>query len=110
MRNRATTIRFHVFSGYSIRVILSGNLERTGRRLQADCRGDAAAFITHEEAPGHAWLLLPPKPDAATIAHESSHAVRALFRFAGAKSDDESFAYHLDYLVGRIHRFIERKK
>lgn len=110
MRNRATTVRFHVLAGYEVRVILSANLARTGRRLGVDCRGDAAAFITHSEQPGRGWLLLSAKPDAATIAHESSHAVRALFRFTGVKADDESFAYHLDYLVGRIHKFIERKR
>lgn len=109
MRNRATTVRFAVFSDYSVRVILSSDLERTGRRLGADCRGCEAAFITAKQE-GRGWMVFSRKPDAATIAHESSHAIRALFRFAGAKADDEAFAYHLDYLVGRIHKFIERKR
>lgn len=110
MNNRATTIRFPVFSGYTVRVILAASLERTGRKLGADCRGCAAAFITHADKPAHGWMIFGVEPDAATIAHESSHAVRALFRYAGAKADDEAFAYHLDYLVGRIHKFIARRK
>lgn len=110
MRNRATTIRFPIFGGYAVRVILSSSIARTGRRLGADCSGCAGALITRKDKPHLAWLLLCAKPDPATIAHESSHAVRALFRFAGAKADDEAFAYHLDYLVGSIHKFIERHK
>jgi hypothetical protein len=110
MNNRSTSIRFHIFSGYEVRVILAANLERTGRRLGADCRGCAAAFLTRPDKAGFGWMIFGPKPDAATIAHESSHAVRALFRYAGAKADDEAFAYHLDYLVGRIHKFIDRRR
>lgn len=105
--NKSTTIRFPVFSDYSVRVILSRNIAGTGRRLGVDLTGCLGAFVTHGDSKTSHLILAAP-PDPATIAHESSHAIRALFRFTGAKADDEAFAYHLDYLVGRIHKFLER--
>lgn len=109
MRNRATTVRFPVFSGYEVRVILSANLIATGRRLGTDLSGCVGALVTQADSPKRSWLVLSVPGDPATIAHESSHAIRAMFRLVGAKADDESFAYHLDYLVGKIHKFLECK-
>lgn len=108
MTNRATDITFPVFTGFKLRVILSRNMIGTGHRLGTDLSGCAGAFIKYPDNPGRGWLVFDAKPDAATIAHEASHAVRELFRHAGVRNDDEAFAYHLDYLVGRIHKFIDR--
>ena len=110
MRNRSTVVRFPVFPGFAVRVIQARDVMRTCRRLGADATPCRAAFITGADSPGLGWLVLGLAPDPATIAHESSHAVRALFRAHGAKADDEAFAYHLDYLVGRIHKFLERER
>jgi len=55
----------------------------------------------------HGYLVLPLNPDEGTIAHEASHAVEELFNFTGVSRDEENFAYHLDYLVGRIHKFLK---
>lgn len=105
-RNRTTDVCFDVFNGYTVRVIVARDVVRTGRKLGTDLTGAMAAFIT---SPGSktGWLVLGPDPDEATIAHEASHAIRALFLCVGARNDDETFAYHLDYLVGRIHKFLK---
>lgn len=108
--NRATVVRFPVFSGFEVRVILSHNLITTGRRLQTDLAGCAGAFLTSNKKPGIGWLVLPLDADEATVAHEASHAIRALLNHVGARNDNETFAYHLDFLVGRIHRFMKGKK
>ena len=107
--NRSTDVVFPVFNGYKVRVILARNVRATGRRLGTDLTGAVAAFVSAPARPKLAWLVLPQDADAATIAHEASHAVRELLRVHGARNDNETFAYHLDYLVGRIHKFQEGK-
>lgn len=110
--NRRTVVRFPVFSGYEVRVILSANPVRTAARLGAGSDYCVACFIPAD--PGApfpvAYLILPLAPDEGTIAHECAHAVRAIFKRAGVRNDDEAFAYHLDYLVGRVHKFLGRVK
>jgi len=108
--NKSTDIRFPVFNGYVVRVILARSVQATGRRLHTDLTDAMAAFISDSTKPKIGWLILGPAPDEATVAHESSHAVRHMLKVHGARNDDETFAYHLDYLVGRIHKFLERHK
>lgn len=105
--NRRTKIKFPVFNGYEVRVIISADVRRTARRLGAD-DGPCVAFFIAGEKKG--WLVLPKTVDAGTIAHEASHAVAALLSHAGVRRDEETFAYHLDFLVGGIHKFIQRSK
>ena len=107
MRNRSVRVKFPVY-GYEVRVILSRDVRRTCQRLQAGDSYCVACFIPGEDSKRRGYLVLPLAPDEDTIAHEASHAVRELFRWAGAKTDEEAFAYHLGFLVGRIHKFIKR--
>lgn len=105
MRNRRAKVAFPVFNGYEIRVILSRDIAGTCRRLQAEHSPCDACFVPGQHG---GWLVFGPNPDEGTIAHEASHAIQALFRGVGARRDEEIFAYHLDYLVQRIHKFIKR--
>jgi hypothetical protein len=107
MKNRRAVVRFPVFNDYRVHVILSRDVRRTARRLGAD-DGPCLAFFLPGGKQGH-LVLGPNALDPGTISHESSHAVRELLRFHGAKNDEETFAYHLDYLVGRIHKFLRDK-
>jgi hypothetical protein len=101
-----TDIRFPIFGGYKVRVILARNVERTGQRLHVDLSPPCkAASVTNGTKTG--WIVLGPEFDEGMIAHEASHAVRAMLAFMGARNDDETFAYHLDFLVGRIHKFLK---
>lgn len=107
--NRTTKIKFPVFNGYEVRVILSRDMTATGVRLGRDLRDCVAAVVTREDKPKVCWLVLGPKGrDPDTVAHEASHAVKALFKCAGVKTDEEAFAYHLGHLVGRIHKFLAK--
>jgi hypothetical protein len=111
MRNRHTIVRFPVFNGYEVRIILARDVVRTARHLGADLSGALAGYVyPGPERPKRAWIVFPLEPDEATVAHEASHAVRHLLQYVGAKNDNETFAYHLDYLVGRIHRFMKRRR
>jgi hypothetical protein len=108
-RNRRTRVAFHVFSGYEIRVILARDVAATGRRLNADLTGARGGHLVKPGSP-EAWIVLGTDPDESTVAHEAAHAVRAMLRYVGVRVDDEVFAYHLDFLVGRIHSFIKKGK
>lgn len=112
MRNRRTRIVFPIFH-YEIVVILSNNIVATGRRLREQLAGAEAAFITREEdgIAGKGWLIFGANPSPEVIAHECFHAIEAMFKYIGAeKRDEEAFAYHLDYLVGRVHKFLKGRK
>lgn len=109
MTNRRTKVLFPVFNGYEVRVILSQDVKATGRRLNTDLEHAVAALVTNADKPKVSWLVLGPTGrDPGTIAHESAHAIKALFTCAGVRMDEETFAYHLDFLVGRIHKFVQR--
>lgn len=108
MINRSTKVLFPVFNGYEVRLILSRDVAATGRRLKEDLTDAHAAYITKDDKPGTGWLVLGPDHTPGIIAHEASHAIRDLFKFAGVGTDEEAFAYHLDFLVTRVHKFIER--
>lgn len=107
MPNPRTTVKFDVF-GFIVIVIRTRDISATGRRLRADLAHAEAAFMTKSDNPMKGWLILGPGSTEGTIAHESAHAVRAMLTAVGAELDDETFAYHLDYLVGRIHSFLKR--
>lgn len=77
----------------------------TGRRLGANLTGAEAAFIT-EPGKHIGWVVLSPGASEDTVAHEAAHAIRALFDSRGVTLEDEAFAYHLGYLMGKIHGFI----
>jgi hypothetical protein len=108
--NRRTKISFPVFNNYEVIVIFSRNVRATTRRLKAGDDHCIACFIPGDADTRRGWLVLAQDPDEGTIAHEASHAVQELFRWAGARRDEETFAYHLDFLVGRIHKFLKRGK
>lgn len=107
-RNRRTSIAFPVFRDYTVHVILSHDMKATGRRLHEDLSACDGALVTYPATPRESWLVLGPDPSEDTIAHEAAHAVRAILDEAGAGVDDEVFAYHLGYLVGKIHGFIKK--
>jgi hypothetical protein len=109
VRNRRTIVRFPVYNNYQVRVILARNVPRTAGRLGAGYDFCVACLIPDPDASKRrAWLVLPTDADVGTIAHESSHAIREMFKTRGVRNDDETFAYHLDFLVGRIHKFLRR--
>lgn len=109
MRNKSTTVRFPVFNGYEVRVIFARDIPRTAKHLGADLSNSVAGFIyPGPERPKRSWVVFGLEPDEATVAHEASHAIRAMLAYVGAKNDNETFAYHLDYLVGRIHKYRKR--
>jgi hypothetical protein len=108
-RNRSTKILFPIFAGYEVRLIVTRDIIATARRLkEPDLIGAHAGYATRDDTPGVGWLVLQPDAGPDLVSHEASHAIRALAKFLGTEFDEETFAYHLGFLVGRIHRFLKR--
>lgn len=107
MANRRCTVTFSVFR-YTVSVIYARNIVLTGKRLKEDLTNAAGAFVTKDDRPGRGWLVLCPDSDEGVIAHEAAHCIRHMLTNAGATLDDETFAYHLQFLVERIHAFLKR--
>jgi hypothetical protein len=105
--NKRTTVKFDVFE-YTFTIIRAENVQRTAKRLGADASGAFACFITQPDKPKRSWLVFRTDPTPGAIAHESSHAVWHMLTTVGAEMDDETFAYHLHYLVASIHEFMKR--
>jgi hypothetical protein len=105
--NRRTIVRFPIYQ-YEVRVIFVRDIVATGRRLgeKDDLTHAGAASITFDSRPGVGWLLFEPRPRPGRVAHEASHAICGLQKAAGTTFDEETFAYHLDHLVERIHIFL----
>lgn len=117
MANRRTTVRFPVFNGFSIIVILSQNAPLTSSRLRVRrMEGDdmdeheAAAFIYDDDNPARCWLVFSVNDiDEGLVAHECLHAVQHMLRYVRVRVDDEELnAYHQGYLVNQIHKLLKR--
>lgn len=109
-KNRRTKVKFPVYNNYTITVIEARNLVLTGQRLNCEISpNDGAMFIEHPTYSLRSWLLFEPNPSPGYIAHEASHAIRAMFNSVGVRNDDETFAYHHGHLVERLHKFLKKE-
>lgn len=109
-RNRSTIITFPVFPHHKLTVIHAKSVKETGKRLGADLSECKAAFVWDMEDSYKSWMVLGVDADENTIAHESCHAIRHMLKESGVRIDNEVFAYHLGYLVEKVHKFLDRGK
>lgn len=107
MPEKRTTVKFDVF-GYTYTIIRTDDVLGVAKKLRGDIPGAAAQFIEVDEKPMHGYLVFGLEPTPGIIAHESFHAVWNMLKGVGAELDDETVAYHLDYLVSAIHKFMNR--
>lgn len=101
-------VKFPVFSGYTIHVVLTSDLRAShvSRYGDGGLADDAstAAFYT-SAGTGHSHLFCTKDAPAGILTHEAWHAIYGMFEWAGAELDNESVAYHLGYLVDKIAQF-----
>lgn len=104
-----TLVKFDTWSDFKVHVVFSHDLakarvKRYGTAGVAAEDGTAALFTRGNGGYGH--LFLKPDACARIIAHECWHAVWWMFKWAGVEDwDNETCAYHLGYLVGRVSDF-----
>lgn len=105
------SVHFDVFN-YKLYVIYTDNLRATRETLNnavgvlkeplTDCVDGLHCYNKRE---GDAFILITPETSIGSIAHEVSHAVWRMFKYYGAKFENELFAYHLGYTVDKILEF-----
>lgn len=105
------SVDFPVFN-YRLFVIYTDDLIKT--RLSLSHKVGAPKTIISSTVDGlhsynneesDAFILFTPDSSVGTIAHEVSHAIWRMFRFYGAKFENELFAYHLGYTLDKILEF-----
>jgi hypothetical protein len=102
-------VTFNVWSDFKVYVVFTKDLaaSRIKRYETAGVAADSStAALFTKGAGGYGHLFFKPDACAEIIAHECCHAVWYLFEWAGvAKWDNETLAYHIGHLVGRVSEF-----
>src|SRR5208282_5398543 len=102
-------IKFDIWSDFKVHVVFTTDLAQS-RIERYDSAGAAAdsstAALFTRGAGGYGHIFFKPAACAQVIAHECCHAIWYMFEWAGVeKWDNETLAYHLGYLVGRVTDF-----
>ena len=112
-------IRFRVFQDYTIWVVVSDDMHKSitaryGEDTAYHIGTGLAMTVSSEQAACHIFIgndtLYKPYEMAKVLAHESAHAIRHMFLWAGVglePMDSETFSYHLGYTVERATKFFE---
>ena len=102
------------FTGFDYGVVLvltncvqtSVNARVTGY----DSSTTRAAHLYNDNDEPISVIVLGANENAGTVVHESWHAVRRMMKLRRAKLDNETVAYHLEYLVTEILDFKSKVK
>lgn len=109
-------ISFPVFSDYIIKIIFTKDIP-TSRDKRADILGalekPMSKYVdglhSYNDCHPNGIIFLSRKATQGTIAHECSHAIWRMFNWVGAQIENETFAYHLGYLVDELNKFKKSK-
>jgi hypothetical protein len=100
-------VKFPVFSGFVVHVDRTDDMDEaiSNHPIIADMTGgnDTADAVTIYDGDMECYIFILPNADPGTIAHEAWHAIRHMMLKVGVELDNEAVAYHLGYLVNRIH-------
>jgi hypothetical protein len=117
MRERHTTINFDAFGQYRVVVVVSSDInsaiekrldvlkERKTPQDLESCR----AITYHLDDIKESIIFLRNNPSIADIVHECWHVVYRMFEYFGADLEDETVAYHLNYLCQQVYNFVRRR-
>lgn len=105
------SIDFEIF-GYRLFVIYTDNLQKTRISLNnkvgapnKEISSTVDGLHCCNDLESDAFVLFTPHSSIGTIAHEVSHAIWRMFKYYGAKFENELFAYHLGYTLDKILKF-----
>lgn len=103
------TVRFPAWD-YDVKVILSSNVDASVKRRDSSHEPGSALAVCMRNVAGNpnCLIVLPYRPEARTVAHESWHAIKNMLDFCGSDYSNETVAYHLGHLVGKITDFARK--
>lgn len=108
-----TTVRMRAF-GYTFKVVFTKSIPATMKKYykrlnMALPEGDDFDSYERTEGihfcvPGQSvsYIMLEEDVGIAAAVHEAYHGICAMSRFLVTTFDEETFAYHLDHLTGKI--------
>ncbi len=104
------TVIFSVFSNYRVHIVITDNLARSRKaRYGTEGKSEGAVALSSSSVDGHSHIFMKEDASAEIIAHESFHIIYRMFEYIGAdKMDNEIWAYHLGWLVGKVSEFQAR--
>jgi hypothetical protein len=117
-KERVGWIRFPILANFTVNVVITTDMQLSINRrngILSPCTvGKNALGSTWKHGVGGVIFIFLHKDvgknvEPSTIAHECFHAVRTLMSNIGAEVEDELWAYHLGYLVGEVHKLLEKK-
>jgi hypothetical protein len=108
-KDHQASFTFAVWSSFKVYFVFTDDLVASRRKRYgtagAAADGTIDALFTRG-AGGYGHLFFKKDASAAIITHECCHAIWYLFEWAGVqKWDNETLAYHLGHLVGRVSDF-----
>ena len=100
-------IDFPVFE-YYVLVIETNNFDRAAKKLgfEETPRETSIAFTRTANNGSHSAIFVSVEAPIGHIVHESWHAIHHMLTFRGAELEEENVAYHLEFLVSKITRFV----
>lgn len=103
----ATWVTFEVMANYQVRLIFSGDLNKSAKaRLnEAPTDDNGGGFVFNVKGVGRSYLFLEHDAPESTVAHECWHIVHRIMDWIGAELDNEIVAYHLDHMVEKVYQF-----
>jgi hypothetical protein len=115
VRSRITHLEFPVFSGYTVHVEITSDIQKSlakypPTKCAIDDENNTHAITIHVINEPFTFMFLPYNVSVGTIAHESWHAVKRMMEYMDVELDSETVAYHLGYSVDKIFRFARGKK
>lgn len=109
MKEREYMIELPVFN-YMIFVVVTDNIaeSRKNRKARLGClKKDISKYVdgmhSFDNLEPNGWVFINPTSSPGVIAHEVFHALWRMFKWVGAKLENETVAYHLSYIVDKIH-------
>jgi hypothetical protein len=108
-KDHQTVVVFPAWSEFKIYAIFTDDLaaSRIRRYETAGAAGDSSVSALFTRGAGnYGHLFFKPDASAEIITHECWHAIWWMFTWAGVTNwDNETTAYHLGYLVGKVSEF-----
>ena len=104
-------ITFPIF-GYEFRVNYTDSIQKTRDKdnlvlgaLKSELGEYVDGLHSNNKRHPYSYIYFTPKTSIGVIAHEVFHAIWRMFKYIGAKNENEIFAYHLSHTLDEILSF-----
>ena len=113
LKEKITTVEFPVLR-YEFTILLTTDIKASylnHYKYHYDGRVDPMAMHFKEHGDNKSTIFLKPNASEEVIAHECYHGIRAMQRnFTNQDTGNEEWeAYHLGWLVGKVHEHLKKK-